>query len=179
MERVDQRQEEVGRVGQLLHVDRDHREPALGMVAQVVHDAGLAGPPRGGEHHVSDAEPLPQIGQKRLAEPEVDRIDGRASVEFGDRFHFHRIIVVNQIRCMKHSTSKMLYVKCVVKLSGEPIWRTTVRFGSAQGHHPAAGQGGDQTYRSSCVLTQGGKGTAAVPPRTFDSTGHSGTARIH
>ena len=43
VECVEQHLKEVGRMRQVLHVDRHHLESVLGMVAQVVHDAGLAG----------------------------------------------------------------------------------------------------------------------------------------
>ena len=101
MEPIEQHLEEVGRMVQVLDVNRDHREPALGMVAQVIHDAGLAGSPGRGEHHVPGAQRLPQLRDEILAEPQVNRVDGSPGVELGSTCHFHFDYVVKQNGCVE------------------------------------------------------------------------------
>ena len=101
-------------MGQVLDVDRHHRESVLGMVAQVVHDAGLAGSSRCREHHMPGAQRSPQLGHECRAEPQVNRVDGSAGVEFGGAFRFHVYFVVKQICCGNYYTTILMYVNCVV-----------------------------------------------------------------
>ena len=115
VEPVEQQLEEVGRVSQVLHVDRHHLEPVLGMVAQVVHDAGLAGTPGRREHDVPGAQGLPPLRHERAAESQVDRIDRCAGVELGGGPSFHVVLVVNQICRINYCTTILLYVNCVVE----------------------------------------------------------------
>ena len=121
MESIDQHLEEIGRMGQILNVDRHHREPILGMVAQVVHDAGLAGSSRRREHHMAGAQRVPQLRQKRLAESQIDRIDGCAGVEIGSVFHFHVDLVVNHFCRRNYYTTILVYVNHVVEIYATPF----------------------------------------------------------
>ena len=116
MESIEQHLEEVGRMGQVLNVDRHDREPVLGMIAQVVHNAGLAGAARCREHQMSGAQRLPQLRHERPAESQIDRVDGGAGVELRGVFRFHGDWVVKQMRCRNNYTTILMYVKCVVEM---------------------------------------------------------------
>ena len=127
MESIEQHLEEVGRVGQVLNIDRHHLEPVLGMVAQVIHDAGLAGSSGRGEHDMPGAQGPPQLRQKRPAESQVNRVDGSAGIEFRGVVHFQFIPVVNLIRCMNNCTTILMYVNCVVEMRRERLPRCAAR----------------------------------------------------
>ena len=86
------------------------------MIPQEVHDAGLAGSSRCGEHHVPGAQRLPQLRHECRAEPQVNRVDGSAGVEFGGALRFHVNLVVKQISCRNNYTTILMYVNCVVEM---------------------------------------------------------------
>lgn len=99
-----------------LHVDRHHLKSVLGMVAQVVQNAVLAGSTRRREHHVADAQGLSQFCHELAAEAQVDGFDGTAAVvEFRNVPHFHVALVVHPNCRGKPSKARLLYVKAVVK----------------------------------------------------------------
>ena len=127
MESIEQHLEEVGRMGQVLNVDRHHRIPVLGMVTQVIHDAGLAGSSRRGEHQMRGAQRSPQLRHKCPAESQVTRVDGSAGVEFGDVSHFHVVLVVKHVCRGNNYTTILMYVNCVVEMRSERVPRRGAR----------------------------------------------------
>ena len=140
MESIEQDLEEVCGVGQVLNVDRHHGKSVLGMIAQVVHDAGLAGPTRRREHHMSDAQRLPQIRQECLAESQVDRVDGSPRVEFGRVLNFHVALVVHQICRANSYTTILMYVNRVLEMRSGCVRRDAApRRTGHPGHDPAHG----------------------------------------
>ena len=140
MESVEQYLEEVRRVGQVLNVDRHHGKSVLGMIAQVVHDAGLAGPTRRREHYMPGAQRLPQVRQKCRAESQIDRVDGSPRVEFGCVLNFHVVLVVHQICRGNNYTTILMYVNRVLEMCSGRVQRDIAprRTGHA-GRDPARG----------------------------------------